>query len=133
MNAFHASRSGCLFLVLVSVLLLSACGDASDQGPSIQDIPEYPGALEGESMEQGMAGFIRGSLKQYSTSDSFDEVMAFYEEALGIYPVEIMSNQSELGRQVAITIPKEHGVLTVAIQEFVQESTVNITFMDVGS
>ncbi len=80
-----------------------------------------------------MMGFMSGSLRQYSTSDSFDEVVSFYEDALSLYPYEVMSNQSELGRQTAISIPRENGVVTVAIQEFTEENSVSITFMEVGS
>jgi hypothetical protein len=44
-----------------------------------------------------------------------------------------MDHESELGRQTAISIPQKKGMITVAIQEFTEEGTVNITFMAVGS
>jgi hypothetical protein len=44
-----------------------------------------------------------------------------------------MNHESELGRQTAISIPQKKGVITVAIQEFTEDGTVNITFMAVGS
>ena len=44
-----------------------------------------------------------------------------------------MEHESELGRQTAISIPQKKGIITVAIQEFTEEGTVNISFMAVGS
>jgi hypothetical protein len=119
-------------LAFAMVMLLAGCS-GSDGGLTMLDIPKYPGAMEEASIEQSMMGFMSGSLRQYSTPDSFDEVVSFYENALSQYPYEVMSNRSELGRQTAISIPRGDGVLTVAIQEFIEENSVSITFMEVGS
>jgi hypothetical protein len=57
----------------------------------------------------------------------------FHTDALYQYDTELMEHESELGRQTAISIPQKKGVITVAIQEFTEEGTVNITLMAVGS
>ena len=74
-----------------------------------------------------------GSVTQFTTTDPYDEVLVFYTDALYQYDTEVMENESELGRQTAISIPRKRGMITVAIQEFVEEETVNITLMAVGS
>jgi hypothetical protein len=128
---------GTLAMVVAFALLIhvaTGCGSSSGDGPSLQDIPRYPNATEGESMEQsGPGGFVRGNLAQFTTTDSFDEVVDFYTDALGKYDPEFISHTSELGRQTAISIPRENGVTSVAIQEFTAEGKVNITIMVVGS
>jgi hypothetical protein len=114
--------------------LLSGCGGYSDVKSALQEIPLYPNAIEGETMEQSMpGGFMGGSVTQYTTTDPYDEVLEFYTDALYQYETEVMENESELGRQTAISIPQKRGMITVAIQEFIEEETVNITFMAVGS
>lgn len=77
-------------------------------------------------------GFMGGALKQYSTTDPFENVVDFYTDALSQYNTEFIKHESELGRQTAISIKQEKRVTTVAIQEFNKESMVNITFMAVG-
>ena len=113
---------------------LTGCGGYSDVKSALQEIPLYPNAVEGETMEQSLpGGFMGGSVTQYTTTDPYDEVLAFYTDALYQYETEVMENESELGRQTAISIPQKRGMITVAIQEFIEEETVNITFMAVGS
>ena len=128
---------GTLAMVIAVSLLISisaGCGSSSGDGPSLQDIPRYPYATEGESMEQSSpGGIVSGSLVQYTTTDSFDEVVAFYTDALNNYDTEFISHASDLGRQTAISIPQKNGMISVAIQEFTAEGKVNITFMAVGS
>jgi hypothetical protein len=120
------------FAVLIGMPI--ACGGSEGNGPSLQDIPRYPGATEGESLAQSSpGGFVRGNLAQFTTTDSFDQVLEFYTEALREYDPELMSHRSELGRQAALSIPRGNGVVSVAIQEFTEEGTVNITLMSVGS
>ena len=75
---------------------------------------------------------MSGSLLQLTTTDSFDQVLDFYTDALGQYDPEFMSHTSELGRQTAISIPQKNGMVSVAIQEFIEEGKVNITLMAVG-
>ena len=64
---------------------------------------------------------------------TFEKVLEFYTDALYQYDTEFADHESELGRQTAISIPQKKGMITVAIQEFTEEGTVNITFMAVGS
>lgn len=132
----NTTTRGTLAMAVALALLIhgaTGCGSSSGDGPSLQDIPRYPNATEGESMAHSSpGGFMSGNLAQFTTTDSFDEVLEFYTEALGKYDPELMSHTSELGRQTAISIPREGGMTTVAIQEFTAEGTVNITLMAVG-
>ena len=109
-------------------------GCSGSGGPSLEDIPQYPNATEGESMEQSSPfGIVSGKLVQFTTTDPFDEVVDFYADALNSYDPDVMSHTSDLGRQTAISIKKKKGMISVAIQEFTADGTVNITFMAVGS
>ncbi len=120
------------FALLLSVLV--GCGSASNTGPSLQNIPRYPNATQGESMQQSsLGGIVGGTLEQFTTTDSFDEVLDFYTEALNGHNPEFLSHRSELGRQTAISIAQEKGMISVAVQEFTAEGIVNITFMAVCS
>lgn len=128
----HAMFATAMVMALL-IGAVSGCGSSADDGSALQDIPQYPNAIEGESMEQSIAGgFIGGSMQQYTTTDPFDEVVDFYAEALIGYDTEILTNESQLGRQTAISIPQKRGMVSIAIQEFTEEETVNITFMAVG-
>lgn len=124
-----------LAIVIAFALMISiptGCG-SSGGGPTLEDLPLYPYATEGESMEQsGPGGFMSGKLAQFTTTDSFDEVIDFYSDALNKYNPQFMDHTSDLGRQMAISIPKKNGMISVAIQEFSEEEKVNITFMAVG-
>jgi len=126
-----------LAMVIAFALLISiatSCGRSSGDGPSLQDIPRYPNAIEGDSMEQSSpGGIVGGKLAQFTTTDSFDEVVDFYKDALNRYNSEFTSHTSDLGRQTAFSIPKKNGLISIAIQEFTAEGKVNITFMAVGS
>jgi hypothetical protein len=128
---------GTLAMVIVLALLIiipAGCGNSGGDGPSLENIPRYPYATEGESMEQSSpGGFVSGSFAQFTTTDPFDEVVEFYTDALSEYDPESMSHTSDLGRQTAISIPQKNGMISVAIQEFTSEGKVNITFMAVGS
>ena len=117
--------------IALALMVTIPAGCGSDSGPRMEDLPLYPDATEGESM-QGSAGFVGGSLLQYTTSDTFDEVVDFYSDELAQYNPKSMSQESELGRQTALTIPKKKGMITIVIQEFTAEGTVNITYMAVG-
>ena len=125
-----------LSLPIVSALLLTsllACGGSSNHGPSLSQIPRYPNATQGESMaHSGIGGFMGGNLTQLTTTDSFDEVVAFYRSALKEFNPQVLSHRSELGRQLAITIPQDGGLISVVVQEFTAEGEVNITLMGVG-
>ena len=128
---------GTLTMMIAFVLLISiptGCGSSGGNGPSLQDIPRYPNATEGESMEQSSpGGIVGGNLVQFTTADPFDEVVDFYTDALNKYDPEFISHISDLGRQTAVSIPQKNGMISVAIQEFTAEGKVNITFMAVGS
>ncbi len=124
-------QSSLCCLLLSSVL--SSCGNSDDPALSIEDIPRYPGAIVGESLQQtAPGGFMGGKLQQYTTTDTFADVLSFYSDSLAEFEPEYSSFKSELGEQTAITIPKEQGALTVAIQSFEEEGVVSITFMSVG-
>ena len=126
------------FALIATVALLinisAGCGNSNGKGPSLKDIPRYPNAIAGESMEQSIpGGLLGGKLVQFTTADSFDEVVDFYTDALNKYDPEFLSHTSELGRQTAISLPQKNGMISVAIQEFTEEGKVNITLMAVGS
>jgi hypothetical protein len=128
---------GTLALVVTLALLINipmGCGNSGDHGPSLQNIPRYPLATEGESMAgSSPGGLVGGQLEQFTTTDSFEKVVDFYTDALNKYDPEFMSHTSELGRQTAISIPQKNGMISVAIQEFTREGKVNITLMAAGS
>jgi len=126
----------CHIRVALSILIISfaiGCGGSGNSGPMLEDIPVYPNSTEGETMEKALpGGILGGKLAQYTTDDPFDDVVDFYTTALAPYNPELMSHTSDLGRQTVISIKKNKGMLSVTIQEFEEEGTVNITFMSVG-
>ena len=132
----NTRKHATLAMVIVLALMMgiaAGCGNSAGNGAALQDIPYYPNATEGESMEKPIAGGIAGgAMQQFTTTDAFEEVVDFYTDALNAYDTEILSHESDLGRQTAISIPQKRGMISVAIQEFTEEETVNITFMAVG-
>ena len=129
----HGTRLAKLAALLSIAWALGACGEPST-GPSMTQIPRYPGASAGESMQASAPlGLMGGSIEQYTTHDSYEDVMAFYREALADTPNQVTTHETPLGRQTAIAIELEDGGITVAIQEFREEAAVNITLMAVGS
>jgi hypothetical protein len=114
-------------------LLLTSCGKTDEGRLALEDLPRYPGATHVESMEQSVpGGLMGGKLEQYTTADSYDDVLQFYVEALSKFDPETSSFESELGQQTALSLPRENGALTVAVQAFEEEGTVSITFMSLG-
>lgn len=113
------------------ILMLSACGGSSDPKLTLTDIPIFPDAKEAASMQPTDAAGMKGNLKQYSSSASYDDVVNFYINALQAYETHAVGRTSEPGRQAAISIRKANGGLSVAIQELVAENTVHITLMEV--
>jgi len=132
MNTRIQTQGILIFLWLLLSILLSGCGKEQNQGPALQDIPLYPNATIGETMQASMLGMMGGSLAQYSTTDSYDEVMTFYNDSLTPYDPEVMPHSSELGRQAALSIKRGNGLVTISVQEFTEENTVAITFMEVA-
>ena len=131
-NRVHATLARVAVFAL-QIVIAMGCGDSSGIESALRDIPHYPGATAGESMQNSLpGGFLAGALEQFTTTDPFEEVVVFYTDALYEYDTELMNHESELGRQTAISIPQKKGMITVAIQEFTEEGTVNITFMAVG-
>jgi hypothetical protein len=134
MNTGRRVTLGVAAALLLLIGIPTGCGSSGGDGPSLESIPRYPNATEGESMEGSSFGnIVRGSLAQFTTTDSFDQVLEFYTGALSEYQPESMSHTSELGRQTALSIPRGDGMISVVMQEFTEEGTVNITFMSVGS
>ena len=133
MNIKILGRLGLVILFALLMGISTGCGSGEEE-LSLQDIPRYPNAAEGESMAKSSpGGVVSGKLKQFSTTDSFDDVVDFYTDALNKYDPEIMSHTSGLGRQTAISISQKKGMISIAIQELSSEGKVNITFMAVGS
>lgn len=131
---FQASAKTIALLTLLSLFILfsSACGQSDDKQVNWQDIPRYPDAKKGETIDHSvMGGFLGGNLEQYTTTNSFEDVVTFYTDALSAYDTELLSHTSELGQQTIISMPKKNGIISVAIQEFRDEGTVNITLMSV--
>ncbi len=127
------ARPRCLLGMALAMVIAAGCENSSVGGLSLRDIPLYPGATEGQSMAQSSPfGIVGGELKQFTTTDSYDEVLEFYSDALSGFSPEFLSHKSELGRQTGISIPRKNGMITVAVQEFIGEEAVNITFMSVG-
>jgi len=128
----YKSRTQMIGFVLIVILLMS-CGKTDEGGLTLEDLPRYPGATQVESMEQSVpGGLMGGKLEQYTTADSYDDVLQFYVEALSEFDLETSSFESALGQQTAISLPREKGTLTVAIQAFEAEGMVSITFMSLG-
>ena len=120
------------FVFLISLPL--GCGDSGGSKLSLQDIPRYPDATEGETITQSAAGgTVSGKLLQFTSTDPFDKVLDFYTDAMNQYDLKVSSQESEFGRQTALTVLQKGGMITIAIQEFVDEGKVNITFMTVES
>ncbi|MGD8785723.1 MAG: hypothetical protein PVG75_14860 [Thioalkalispiraceae bacterium] len=120
----------CLFLLMINLV---ACGDANEGGPDIETLPVYPGAVAGESMQDSaFAGLMSGHIRQFTTTDNYSEVASYYEQMLEPHNPQVMRHESELGRQMAFSIEKGTGGLTVTIQEFKEENSVAITFMSVN-
>ena len=133
MNTRTGESLARLLMIVLLVAIATGCAN-EDGGVSLQDIPRYPDATEGESMAQtSPGGILGGKLEQFTTTDSFDEVVEFYTYALTQYEPKYLSHTSELGRQTAMSIRKKDGVITVAIQAFPQEGIVNITLMSIGN
>lgn len=131
----HTGTHGKLVIILALAMLTTlfiGCGGSADSGPALKDIPRYPDTTEGESMEQsGFAGMV-GNFSQFTTTNDYEDVVDFYDDALQKYEPKVMSHTSELGRQTAFSMPRKTGMVSVAIQEFTEEGKVNITFMGVG-
>ena len=134
-TAYEATRRSFLrsMVFTLVVFLLIGCGGSDEGGITLEDLPRYPGAIQVESMEQSTpGGLMGGKLEQFTTTDSYQDVLRFYTEALSEFDPETSSFDSELGQQTAISIPREKGILTVAVQVFEEEGMVSITFMSVG-
>ncbi len=116
--------------VVLSLCVVGGCVKSGVDERLVEDIPRYPNAEETESMGQSvLGGMMSANLLQYTTEDSFDEVMEFYSEALTEFDTKISTYSTDQGRQTAIEIARKRGELTIAVQEFPQENKVNITLM----
>jgi hypothetical protein len=133
MNFTVMGKITAFLLITFLVVVNSGCGLLGCGKLSTDNLPRYPNATEVESMEQSAPGGVMGGdLVQFTTEDSYDQVLEFYSDTLKCYNPEIVSHTSELGRQTAFSIERATGVSTVVIQEFTTEGTVNITLMAMG-
>ena len=134
MNCKKTTIYKLIAVLIFQLFIMTGCGESENSGPTMADIPIYPDVETGQSMEQQIpGGFMGGAIKQYKSSDPFDAVVSFYTNALEQYETQVMSHTSELGQQTVFSISRSNGVITIAIQEFVEEDIVNITFMEVGN
>lgn len=128
-NAMKAFQSVCILVLFLSLLTAGCTKDPSDQ----IIIPIYPGAEADEEYNMKGLGVSLGMVKRVVTSDSYEDVLAYYVEKLKQYNPEILSHEQEDIRQTAFTvIENEKGSKTVAVQEFKEEGVVAITYMRVG-
>jgi hypothetical protein len=120
------------FILILFVSFLSAGCSRSD-GPGQVQIPIYPGAKADEEHNAKAFGMSMAMVKRVVTSDSYDNVLAFYTKQLESYNPQIMTHTLEDGRQTAITVVEdEKKSITVAIQESKKEGLVAISYMRVG-
>ena len=122
-----------LLIVLALLISLSAgCStndrDSVDYGLTLKDLPIYPDALEGLSLKEvHPEGQVGNRLTEYSTPDAFDDVVVFYTDSLGQYNPEIVTDESDQGRQYGLFIRQKSGMISAAIQEVTDKGMVNIT------
>jgi hypothetical protein len=114
-----------LILGFLFPLTLSGCS----QSNALEEIVEYPGAIEDQEHEAKLLGVSLAKVKRVATEDSYDEVLAYYMNLLESYNPEVISHELEDGRQTAISITGSNS-LTIAIQEFIEEGKTSITYMN---
>ncbi len=120
------------FILILFVSFVSAGCSKSDAPEQVQ-VPIYPGAKADEELDAKFMGMSLGMVKRVVTSDSYDNVIAFYREQLASYNPEIITHTLEDGRQTAITVVEdEKKSITVAIQESKKVGKVAISYMRVG-
>ncbi len=113
------------------LLPLAGCGP--NHGPSLAELPRFPGAVPGEAMAQsGFGGIMGGTIEQFTTTESFDDVVSYYDGQLRSKEPEIEEYTSELGRQKVYSMQRGQGMIAVTIQEFEDEDEVYITLMGAG-
>ena len=114
-------------------LLIAMAAGCGGDGLRLADLPVYPNATETSAMgRSGPAAMPGAELVQYTTTDGYEGVVDFYADALARHHPDVLSHTSELGRQTAFSIRRKTGMISVAVQEFTEEGTVNITFMALG-
>jgi hypothetical protein len=120
-----------VFSAVIGLLILSVIVMGCTKSEDIQ-IPEYPNAVEDQEVKAEMLGMDFGGVRRVVTDDSFDTVFDFYKERLDIYDPEIIFHELEDGRQAAFTIKEsEKSSKTVAVQEFLEEGKVAISYMNI--
>ena len=94
-------------------------------------IPDYPNAVEDQELQAEILGMNFGNVRRLITRDSFDTVFNYYNEHLQSHNPKIISHKLDDGRQAAFTINEsEKSSQTVAVQEFMKEGVVAITYMN---
>jgi hypothetical protein len=121
----------CFILVLLLSFLSAGC---SNKEETVQiTVPQYPGATEDQEHDAKIMGMSLGKIKRLITDDSYEDVLAYYEEKLKDYNPEVVTYDLEDGRQTAMTIAEsENFVITLAIQEFEEDGKVAIVYMRAG-
>lgn len=115
-------------IFILGVLVLLTFGGCS-QSSSLENLIEYPGAIEDQEHNAKLLGISLAKVKRVVTDDSYDDVVAYYKNILEPYSPEVISHALEDGRQTAITISGGNSI-TIAIQEFQKERKTFITYMN---
>jgi hypothetical protein len=112
-------------ILIVCLLFPLTLGGCSQSG-ALEKIIEYPGAIEDQEHNVKLLGVSFAKVKRVVTDDSYDEVLAYFNNVLESYNPEIISHALEDGRQTAITVTS----ITIGIQEFKKEAKTAITYMN---
>jgi hypothetical protein len=119
-----------IFINMLGILILSLMLLGCSEKEEVQ-VPEYPNAVEDQELQAEILGMNFGNVRRVITRDSFDTVFSFYTEHLQSYNPEVISHKLDDGRQAAFTINEsEKSSQTVAVQEFMKEGVVAITYMN---
>jgi hypothetical protein len=92
---------------------------------SVSDIPIYPGAAAPEGGGQmSLGGF---GVRQYTTSDSVDQVVAFYKEKLGS-----AATVTQNGQQALVQLIGANGYANIAISPGDNSGVTKITIQSIS-
>jgi hypothetical protein len=110
--------------VFIALFTVGGCGKGGDD----ITIPDYPGAVKDAAYDMGG----KAQVSRYWTTDSYEDVLAFYKDRLEQYEPDIQSFEVQNSRQTKIDLINEKTrSLTVVIQQFEGEDRVAIVYMGV--